>query len=362
MTETKSTLWATEEQFVTLNEIKRAARAALAEPVWNFLEGGAGDEWTLRRCEAAFKRWRFRPRMLTGIDPPETTTAVLGMSLSMPVITSPFGFDTEFDSAGFLAVARGVESSGTAAVVPVVCSQSLEEIRAAAPGAARLFQVVAWGPEQPFIDVSKRAADAGYEVLVVTVDTSVPGWRERSMEDRWTPQPSVVLGNFADDVTGFMSMMDFNQRMWTWEELGERCARVGLPWVAKGVLCPEDARAAVDVGAAGVFISNHGGRQLEQAPTPLEVLPEIVAAVGTDAVIAVDGGVRRGSDVLIALALGADLVGVGRPAAWGLAAAGEQGVGRVLELLRHELATTMSLCGRSRIADIDPSVVAPVAW
>jgi 4-hydroxymandelate oxidase len=362
VTETKSTPWGTEEQFATVNEIKRAAAGLLAEPVWNFLEGGAGDEWTLHRCESAFKRWEFRPRMLTGIDPPQTATEVLGLSLSMPVITSPFGFDTEFHPSGFPAVARGAERCGTATVVPVVCSTSLESVRAAAPTAARLFQVVAWGAEQPFLDVSNRAADAGYEALVVTVDTSVPGWRERSMEDRWSPQPSVVLGNFADDVSGLMSMMDFDQRMWTWDELGERCRRVGLPWIAKGILCAEDARAAVEVGAAGVFVSNHGGRQLAQAPVPLDVLPDVVAEVGDEAVVIVDGGVRRGSDVLVALALGADLVGVGRPAAWGLAAGGEEGVERVLELLRQELVTTMSLCGRSRIADIDRSLVAPVTW
>jgi 4-hydroxymandelate oxidase len=152
-------------------------------------------------------------------------------------------------------------------------------------------------------------------------------------------------------------MTDFGDRVWTWDELGDRCAKVGLPWMAKGVLCAQDARAAVDAGAVGVFVSNHGGRQLEQAPAPLDVLPEVVSAIGGEAVVALDGGVRRGSDVLVALALGAQLVGIGRPTVWGLAAAGDEGVGRVLDLLRRELEVTMSLCGRATLADVDETLV-----
>lgn len=359
---TQATPWGVEDRFVTLREIRIAAEEALDPPTWNFLEGGAGDEWTLRRGEAAFKRWRFRPRMLTGIDPPDTRTNVLGLPLSMPVITSPFGFDTTFHPDGCPAVARAAEMAGTAAVVPMIASCSLEKVAEAAPSAAKLFQVVAWGPAEPFIALSRRAADAGYEVLVVTVDTSVAGWRERSMEDRWSPPTSVVLGNFADDLGSLAGMMNFDQRMWSWDELGERCEAIGLPWVAKGVLTPEDARAAIDVGAAGVFVSNHGGRQLEQAPAPLEVLPAIVDEVAGEAVVVFDGGVRRGSDVAIALALGADVVGIGRPAAWGLAAGGADGVRRVLDLLQRELATTMSLCGRGDVSQLDRTLVEENVW
>ena len=156
-----------------------------------------------------------------------------------------------------------------------------------------------------------------------------------------------ALGNFKEDPTTLARMTDFGERMWTWEELGDRCAKVGLPVDAQGCAVREDARAAVDAGAAGVFVSNHGGRQLEQAPAPLEVLPEVVSAIGGEAVVALDGGVRRGSDVLVALALGAQLVGIGRPTVWGLAAAGVEGVRRVLDLLRRELVVSMSLCGRA---------------
>ncbi len=357
MTPEPRPLWETTERFATVGELRRIARATMEVGLWNYLEGGSGDEWTLERNESSFKRWRFCPRMLTGITPPDVRTTVLGMSLSMPIVTAPFGFDSQFHPDGFTAVTRGAGSQGTAAIVPVISSRSLEEVRAAAPEAAQLFQVVAWGPEQPFVDLGRRAADAGYKVLVVTVDTSAPGWRERSFVDRWLPDGSAALGNFKEDPSTLARMTDFGDRMWTWEELGDRCAKVGLPWMPKGVLCGEDARAAVDAGAAGVFVSNHGGRQLEQAPAPLDVLPEVVSAIGGEAVVALDGGVRRGSDVLVALALGAQLVGIGRPTVWGLAAAGVEGVGRVLDLLRRELVVTMSLCGRASVAEVDETLV-----
>jgi isopentenyl diphosphate isomerase/L-lactate dehydrogenase-like FMN-dependent dehydrogenase len=355
-----ASMFRSEEAFVTLREVRAAAEAKLDPAVWNFLEGGSGDEWTRARNEAAFARWQFRPRSLTGIEPPDTATGILGLDLAMPIVVSPFGFDALMHPDGHLAVAEGAARAGTAMTVPLVSSKSLEAVREAEPEAAPLFQPIAMGAPEEFLRLGRRAADAGYTALVVTVDTPVAGWRERTMEDRWDPDPRVILGNFTDDPARIAAVMDFQRRMWTWPVLGELCSQIGLPWLPKGVLGAQDARAALDAGACGVFVSNHGGRQLEGAPASLDVLPEIVAEVGGRGVVGVDGGVRRGSDVVKALALGADFVGVGRPVTWGLGAAGADGVHRVLELLRNELSTTMSLCGRGTVDAIDRTLVEPV--
>ena len=225
------------------------------------------------------------------------------------------------------------------------------------PAAARIFQVVPTGAEDRFVAFGKRAREAGYSVLCVTVDTLVPGWRERSMEDRFNPDPSVILGNL--EMADLVAISSFDSPEWSWATLTDLCGEIGLPWIAKGVLTAEDARAAVQAGASGVFVSNHGGRQLDGAPAAATALPEVAAEVGGEVVVGLDGGIRRGSDVVKALALGADVVAVGRAVIMGLAAAGEAGVARVLELLQKEMATTMSLVGRPTIADIDSTVITP---
>jgi len=352
-----STPWAEGGEFVTLAEITRAARDKLDPAVWNFVEGGSGDEWTLAENRRAFERWQFRPRVMTGIPAPDLSCNVLGIPLSMPILTAPFGFDAMVDPEGHLAVTRAAAAMGTACLVPVVSAFPLEEVAAAGPAAARIFQVVPSGSEERFVALGKRAKDAGYSVLCVTVDTLVPGWRERSMEDRFNPDPRVILGNL--DMTDLAAISGFDSREWSWDALRDLCAEVGLPWIAKGVLTDVDAAAAVSAGAVGVFVSNHGGRQLDGAPAAATALPEVAAAIGGDAVVGLDGGVRRGSDVVKALALGADVVAVGRAVIMGLAAAGEAGVVRVLELLQKEMATTMSLVGRSAIADIDGTIITP---
>lgn len=347
-------IWGTSNQFVTLNEVRRAARAQVGSEVWNFIEGGAGDEWTMTQNRLAFRRWQFKPRVLTGIAQPQLATTFLDLELATPIVVAPFGFDRAMHPEGHLAVARGAAAAGADFVVPVVSSFPLEEVRAAAPAAARVFQVVAAGSDATFLRLAARAVDAGYGVLCVTVDVFVPGWRERSMEDRYVPDPSILMGNLAP---AEVAEVGASPNEWTWERLGDVCAQLPIPWIVKGVLTGDDARAAVDAGARAVVVSNHGGRQLDGAPAALDKLEEVVRAVGGRVEVGLDGGVRRGSDVLKALALGARIVGVGRPAAYGLAAAGEQGVQTVLELLNTELATSMALCGRASIDAVDRSLV-----
>lgn len=353
-------------RFATIDEIADAAKAALPVEVWNYLDGGAGTERTLRANRAAFARWQLLPRVLTGGDPPDLRTTFLGIPLALPVLTAPFGSDGLFHPEGHLAVVRACAAAGVAAVVPEASTFSLEAVAEAAPAAARVFQLYPLGPVDNFRRMVRRAEDAGYGALCVTADSPTAGIKERVLRDRFAPDPGVVSGNYPpgsavalSDVFGQLHTVD--RATWSWSQLAEALDATSLPFLVKGVLTAADARAAVEIGAAGVVVSNHGGRQLDGVPAALDALPEVVAEVGDELAVAVDGGFRRGLDVLMALCLGADAVLIGRGAAYGLAAAGQEGVSRVLELLTAELTTCMTLLGRARIADLDRSALRATA-
>lgn len=334
----------------TIASIRRAAHAALDEHALTYLEGGAGAERTLRWNVEAFDHWMIRPRVLTGEATADTATTLLGLDLRMPIVVSPFGLDKLFHPEGHCAVARGAGDAGTVSFVSSSSGFTLEEVRAAAPEAAAFFQVSALGPVSVVERLARRAADAGYTALCVCVDTPRPGWRERTLED---PDPPSALelasANYGPD--------DYADRLrggvgWTWATVAAVAASGGISWLAKGVLTAGDAHLAVEHGACAVVVSNHGGRQLDGAPASLDALPEVVDAVAGRVPVLMDGGIRHGGDVLIALALGAAAVGIGRPAAWGLTAGGAQGVTRVLDLFRQELEIAMTLAGT-------PTEVAP---
>jgi len=353
-------IWSSTEEFVTLAEIARAAEANTERGAWNFLVGGAGDERGLAENRAAFERWQFRPRFAAGISRPDPRTSLLGVDLAMPVLTSPFGFDALYHPDGHAAVAQANESAGTAMVVPEISSRALEDVASTAPEACRFFQLVPAGTEDNFLRMVERCAQSGYRAVCVTVDTPMAGWRERSMEDRFVPDPTLALGNHrpdlgVDEIATLKALVTFEHPTWTWDRLGALGERAALPWFPKGVLTREDARAAVDAGACAVFVSNHGGRQLEAAPAPLDALVEVVDELGDEVPVIVDGGVRRGSDVAVALALGAAAVGLGRLPALGLAASGRVGVERTLALVREELVTTMAIVGCDRVEALDRS-------
>lgn len=345
------------EPFPTLAEVRAAARAKLEKDAWDYLEGGAGAHETLHDNTESFRRWRFRPRMLSGAAAPRLGTRFLGMDLSMPVLSAPFGSDGLFHTDGHMAVARACSAAGIASVVPEACSHSLETVAGAAPAAARVFQLHPAGPEANFLTMALRARAAGYGALCITVDCPTAGWREHLMRSGFMPSPALVSGNYPAE-GGVSPWRIFGQLVprgeapWSWEKLGRLCARAGLPFLVKGVLTAEDACRSRDIGASGVVVSNHGGRQLDGAPAALDVIEEVRAALGPAFPVALDGGVWRGSDILKARALGADVVLLGRAIAMGLAAAGEAGVRRVLELIRGELATTMVLAGCGDIAHV----------
>jgi isopentenyl diphosphate isomerase/L-lactate dehydrogenase-like FMN-dependent dehydrogenase len=343
---------------VALEEIHAAALRRLPRDVAAYLESGAGTEQTLRANTDAFTRWVIRPRPMTGVTDPKTNTELLGIPLAAPVLTAPFGGDALFAVDGQLAVARANAALGTASIVPEVGSYSYEEVAAAAPAAARIGQL---HPYDSFDSSARRIAAAGYDALCVTVDCPMMGWRSRSRMNRFHPDPAVWSGNVLSDGSPSVAATYGNAVIpgWTWDQLAQATARHGLPWIAKGILTAEAAQAALDAGASALLVSNHGGRQVDPAPASLDALPEVAAQVGGRVPVLLDSGVRTGADVFLALALGASAVVIGRLAAYGLAAAGQHGVRRTIELLTAELRTLMTLAGVPDVAALTADRVAP---
>jgi len=353
-------LYPRDARFAALDEIHAAALRALPPEAAVLLESGAGAERTLRANREAFRRWAIRPRPMSAVSAPRTRTCLLGIPLSVPVLTAPFGGDGMFAADGHLAVARANASRGTASIVPEVGTFCYEDVRAAAPAGARIAQV---HPYESFEHVAKRVRAVGYEALCVTVDCPMTGFRTRNSMSRYRPDREIWSGNVPRDgspsVTSmFRAGVSEQTPAWTWDQLAEAAARQPLPWMAKGILTAEAARAAIDAGASAIYVSNHGGRQVDPAPASLDALPEVAAAVVGRVPILLDSGVRTGADVFTALALGADAVVIGRLAVYGLAAAGEVGVSRTIELLTDELRTLMTLAGTPDIASITSAAVA----
>lgn len=309
--------------------------------------GGAGGEQTLRANTRAFDRLAFNPRVLQGLERPALETALLGMRLELPVIISPFGGDGLFDPEGALAVARAAAASGTVITVAQAGSQSLETIAEVAPTAARLLEIHPVADTDHVYRLAERAKFAGYTALVITVDAPSGGCMNRNLRNRFEPGLHPFSGNTQDAPSvdrafGTLGMDD--ARSWTWEDIAALARAAQVPWIAKGVLHPADAENAYALGASAVWVSNHGGRELDCAVASLEALPAIASLPSPQHPI-LDGGIRGGSDVVKAIALGAGAVGVGRLAAAALAAAGEQGVTAMLGLLREEIALTLLLLG-----------------
>ena len=346
--------------FAALEEIHAAALRALPAEVAVYLESGAGTEQTLRANREAFGRWTIKPKPMSGVSAPRTDTELLGIPLTAPVLTAPFGGDGLFAADGHLAVARANASCGTASIVPEVGTFSYEKVAAAAPAAPRIAQL---HPYRSFDYAAKRIRAAGYSALCVTVDCPMTGFRARNKMIRFRPDFRIWAGNATHDGTPSVNQM-FRDGIseqappWTWEQLAEAAARQDLPWIAKGILTAEAALAALNAGASAIYVSNHGGRQVDPAPASLDALPEVAEAVGGRVPVLLDSGVRTGADVFLALALGADAVVIGRLAAYGLAAAGETGVRRTIELLTEELRTLMILAGVPDIASITPATIA----
>jgi 4-hydroxymandelate oxidase len=350
--------------FETLSELREVAERRLPADVWAYVEGGSGEEFTLRENHEAYHRWTLQPSQLVGVEAVDLRTKLLDSQVASPVYIAPTAYHGLVHPAGEIPTARAASSTGTLAMYSTLSSKSMEEISAAAPTGPRWFQLYL----QPEFSASReligRAERAGFSAIVLTVDAPVLGPRDRQTREGLAIRSPVPVGNGRHIVPPARAPEFHDDRYQfppdataTWETLTQLREITRLPLVVKGILTPADAQKAVDGGARAVVVSNHGGRQLDGVAPSIEALPGVVSAVKDRAEVYVDGGVRRGSDVLTALALGARGVGIGRPVLWALAAGGEAGVVHFLSLLNTEVAVSMMLAGRRTVADIDGSLV-----
>jgi isopentenyl diphosphate isomerase/L-lactate dehydrogenase-like FMN-dependent dehydrogenase len=344
-------------------DFEALAAGRLGAGVLGYYAGGAGDERTLRENVAAFARRRLRPRVLVDVGAVSTATTVLGTEVAMPVLVAPTALQRMAHPDGEPGMARAAAAAGTIMTLSTLATSTPAEVAAAAPGAPRWFQVYVLRDRAVTRALVDQAVDAGFGALVLTVDAPRAGRRERDLRTGFAVPPSVDMpavsaacGTSAGITPeGFFALVDPTL---TWSDLERLVADSPLPVLVKGVQTGEDAALAAEHGAAGVIVSNHGGRQLDGVAAAIDLLPEVVEEVEGRLEVLVDGGVRRGTDVLVALALGARAVLVGRPALWGLAAGGEAGARRVLELLRAELERDLALLGCPTPGDVGRAHVA----
>ena len=346
---------------LTIPEIVRSARSALTPAEWDYSCGGADSETTLRRNRLSFSELAFRPRVLTGPGHPGTGTTLLGHHLELPVLLAPIGTITTFHPDGALACARAAQDAGTGAFVGTLSHPALEVVRAGSR-APLFFQLYVYGNRDWLQRLVERVEGAGYQGLCVTVDVSAYGRRERDLHNQYFPRQHDERPNLGTS-TGVAEMVHqeaYNAAL-TWDDLAWLREVTRLPLMVKGVMTQEDAVIAADHGIDVVYVSNHGGRQLDHAPASIDVLPEIVTAVKGRVEIVLDSGIMRGTDVVKALALGARAVAIGKLMAWGLAAGGESGLLRVLELLRTEMAITMANLGVRSVEELHPGLLQRVS-
>ncbi len=336
---------------INLSDYEALARTCMEPASWDFYAGGSDDEVTLRTNRTAFERIRLRPRMLVDVNVCDLRTTVLGAQVSMPILIAPTAHHGLAHPEGECETASAAGEAGTLMIASTTSNRSLEEIATAAKGPL-WFQLYTYGGLEYSEVLVKRAEAAGYRAIVLTVDVPRLSRRERDIRNNFDLPSHLGAGNFVGvDLTDnmFLSL--------TWESIAWLRSLTSLPIVLKGILTAEDAKLAVEHGVEGIVVSNHGGRQLDTAQASIEALPEVVEAVAGHCEVYMDGGIRRGTDVLKALALGARAVLVGRPILWGLAVNGAAGARHVLELLHDELELAMVLSGRPTIASIDRSLV-----
>jgi len=352
--------------FRTLSELEAAAQGRLPPALWDYVQGGAGDERTLAENLGAFRRRALRPRVLVplrGLDP---TTTLLHTRVRSPFFVAPTAYQGQIHPEGEPAVARAAADAGVLGVFSTLSTFPLEEIARASGAGPRWFQLYLQPTFDRTVDLVRRAERAGFTAIVLTADVPLLAVRDRQAREGFALDAPVPLGNGPEFVSPARAPAPDGDRYRLRPELSEGWAILDrlraathLPIVVKGILRADDARAAVDRGARGIVVSNHGGRQLDRAVSSLAALPEVLAEVGKEAEVYLDGGVRRGSDVAIALSLGARAVGLGRPILWALAVGGKAGVARYLELLREELVNVMALCGCESLAQFGPELLAP---
>ena len=376
------------ERCYNIADLRRMAQSRLPAPMFHYIDGGSDDEWTLRRNTAAFDDYELMPAYLRDISRIDTTTTVLGQKLALPFFLAPTGMSRLFHHDAEPAVARAAQKFGTLYTLSTMGTTRIEEIAAQGPG-PWMFQIYILKDRELTREFVQRCQAAGFQALCLTVDTALAGNRERdrrtgmimpprftlksfasfAAHPRWAwhllMNPNFQLANVAHRVDvlgkGTVSLIDYvnNQfdRTVTWDDVAWLVEQWGGPFVIKGLQSADDARRAVQVGASALMISNHGGRQLEGTPAPVDCVAPIRDAVGDKLELIVDGGIRRGTHVLKALAVGANACSIGRAYLYGLASGGQPGVERALGLLKNELDRSMALLGCRTIAEIGPTHV-----
>ena len=368
--------------------LRERAKKRMPAAMFHYIDGAAGDEWTMRQNTSAFDRWELVPRWLVDVSEIDMSTSLFGQKIDVPFVCAPTAMGRLFHHVGEPAVARAADRIGTLYALSSISTTSIEEAAAATSG-PKLFQVYVFKDRGLNREFVQRCKDSGYHALALTVDVPVAGNRERdlvtgmtippkltlaslfdfAMHPRWVwnyyTSPKLELANVRDriqgDVTTLVSFFnDQLDRSVTWDDAAWMIEEWGGPFSIKGILSAEDARRAAEIGATAVTVSNHGGRQLDTSPAPIEVLPEIVQAVGDRLEIILEGGVRRGVHILKALALGATAVSFGRPYLYALGAGGEAGVDQVLEYFRTDLERDMRLLGCRNVKEVDSARIREV--
>jgi 4-hydroxymandelate oxidase len=355
-------------EIINLESLESMARERLERSLYDYIAGGAGDEWSLRENRTAWERFQLLPRMLRGVGSRSLETTVLDTPVSMPILVPPMGFHGLCHSDAEEATARAAADEHTIFCASTVSNCSLETIADASNG-PKWFQLYVYRDKEITRSLVDRAAAAGYRALCLTVDTPIAGQRERDRRNNLRMPEHLQLGNFPSTHTEMhhhgtgkgSSLSQYIHAQWdpglTWKDVEWLRSISPLPIVVKGVLAPDDAVRSIEHGATAVLVSNHGARQLDSVPAPISMLEAIVDAVDGRAEVLLDGGVRRGIDVLKALALGARAVLVGRPVLWGLTLDGADGVRAVLQHIRNELDTAMALAGCGSVGDVKRELV-----
>ena len=335
-------------QPINLREYEALAGSRLDPAVWDYYAGGADDEVTVRENDTAFSRLRLRPRVLRDVSIVDISTTVLGAPVSMPILVAPTAGQGMAHEEGECATARAAADAGTLMVASSSASRGLKEIAESCEG-ARWFQLYVryWDEAERLV---KEAEATGFTAIVLTVDLARMGNRERDVRAELKNRQFHVP-NYTDRQEGYQTPS------LTWESLARIRSWSNLPLILKGIVTAEDAEIAVEQGVEAIVVSNHGGRQLDSAVPTIEALPEVVDAVKGRCEVYMDGGIRRGTDVLKAMALGARAVLIGRPILWGLAVDGESGVRHVLQILRDELDLAMALSGCRSLSEVSPSIL-----
>jgi isopentenyl diphosphate isomerase/L-lactate dehydrogenase-like FMN-dependent dehydrogenase len=349
------------DQPVNVADFERLAAERIEAGALGYFAGGAGDERTLRRNAEAYGEWELIPRVLVDVSAVDSKVELFGSELSMPLAQAPVAFQRLVHPEGEEAMARAVGSAGTAMCLSTIATATPASVAAAAPDTTKWFQLYVFRDRAVTEALLAEAVASGYEAIFLTVDAPFAGRRERDLRAAFevdVDAPSVTAAIGSDRPVSVKEVFGLVDASFDWDDFAALAAGCELPVIVKGLMHPADAEMAIDAGAAGVVVSNHGGRQLDGVPATIDALPAVADVVDGRVPVLVDGGVRRGTDVLVALALGADAVLAGRPALWGLAVGGEEGAREVLELLKAEIRLALALLGCATPAAVSRAHVA----